>query len=76
MWWYTLIISALKRLRQEDGKFETSLGCIIKPCLKQKPKRPLSSQTPRKIRVCTDHSLGTDAVGMKVLCQKVCVTLF
>jgi hypothetical protein len=27
-WWCTTIILALERLRQEDGKFEASLGYI------------------------------------------------
>jgi hypothetical protein len=29
------IILALKRLRQEDCKFETSLGCTVRLCLKK-----------------------------------------
>jgi hypothetical protein len=29
MWWYTLVISALWRLRQKDNEFKASLGCIV-----------------------------------------------
>jgi hypothetical protein len=31
--WYTPIISALGRLRQEDREFDVILGYIIRPCL-------------------------------------------
>lgn len=31
--WYTLVITALRRLRQEDQKFEVSQGYIVRPCL-------------------------------------------
>jgi hypothetical protein len=40
LWWYTSIISALKRVRQEDLKFEASLEYIARPCLK-KPKNKI-----------------------------------
>jgi hypothetical protein len=36
VWWHRSIIPALGRLRQEDGKFKTSLGYIVRPCLKNK----------------------------------------
>jgi hypothetical protein len=35
-WWFIPVISALRRLRQEDHEFETSLGYTVKPCLKKK----------------------------------------
>jgi hypothetical protein len=49
-WWFTPIIPALRRLRQEDHEFKASLGYIARPCLKNKPKEPkpkkLSSLSP------------------------------
>jgi hypothetical protein len=35
VWQYTPVISAIKRLRQEDHKFKVSLGSIVKFCLKK-----------------------------------------
>jgi hypothetical protein len=33
------IIPALRKLRQEDGKFKASLGCTVRPFLKNKKGR-------------------------------------
>jgi hypothetical protein len=35
--WHSSVIPALRRLRQEEGKFETSLGHIVRLCLKKNP---------------------------------------
>jgi hypothetical protein len=34
-WWYTLVIPALRRQREEDCEFEASLD-YVRPCLKKK----------------------------------------
>jgi hypothetical protein len=36
------IISALRRLRQEDLEFKAGLGCIVRSCVKKKKKRQVS----------------------------------
>jgi hypothetical protein len=35
MWWYTSIILALRRPRQEDYRFEAILRYIVRPCPKK-----------------------------------------
>jgi hypothetical protein len=37
-WWHTPIILALRRLRQEDHEFQTSLGHIMRPYFKKAKK--------------------------------------
>jgi hypothetical protein len=36
------IISALRRLRQEDLEFKAGLGCIVRSCVKKKKKAGVS----------------------------------
>jgi hypothetical protein len=38
MWWYTPVIPALRRMRQEDYQLKASLGYIDRPCLNHPPK--------------------------------------
>jgi hypothetical protein len=38
-WWHMPIIPALGRLKQEDHKFEASLGYIVRSCLKKKKNK-------------------------------------
>jgi hypothetical protein len=44
-WWHTLVIPALGRLRQEELKFEASLGCRMRPYLKTTRKK-----TPQEMK--------------------------
>jgi hypothetical protein len=39
VWWYMPVISALRRLRQEDGEFKASLGYTAGPSLKKLNKK-------------------------------------
>jgi hypothetical protein len=36
VWWYTPVIPALGRQKQEDLVFKASLGYIVMPCLQTK----------------------------------------
>jgi hypothetical protein len=38
MWWYTPIISAFGRMRQEYWELDASLGYIRRPCFQNKTK--------------------------------------
>jgi hypothetical protein len=35
VWWYTPIITTVRRLKQEDCEFEASLGYRVRSCLKK-----------------------------------------
>jgi hypothetical protein len=43
-WWHTRIIPALRRLRQEDHEFETSLVYIVRPLSASKLKKKKKGQ--------------------------------
>jgi hypothetical protein len=36
LWWFMPVNPTFSSLRQEDSKFEASLGYTVKPCLKTK----------------------------------------
>jgi hypothetical protein len=42
-WWHTPIIPAVGRWRKEDLEFEASVGCLIRPCLKEERKKERKS---------------------------------
>jgi hypothetical protein len=37
-WWYTPVIPVLRRLRQENYEFHSSMGYIVRPYLNKKNK--------------------------------------
>jgi hypothetical protein len=43
-WWNTAIIPPLKKLTQEDYKFETRLAFIVRPISKKKKKKRKSER--------------------------------
>jgi hypothetical protein len=55
---YMPVIPALRNWRQEDHKFETSLGYIVRPCLKKKKKK--STKT------------GPSSLGQESQVSKIC----
>jgi hypothetical protein len=62
VWWDTPVISVLRSLRQEDHKFEASLGNIARRCLKKpRRKRKENINTKKKKQHCGHKhcSLGT-----------------
>jgi hypothetical protein len=47
-----LQLQLVKRLRQEDHKFEASLGDLVRPCLKINLKRSVSSVIELLLSMC------------------------
>jgi hypothetical protein len=39
VWWHTPVISALRRLKQEDCEFDVSLNYIVRPCSQKEKKK-------------------------------------
>jgi hypothetical protein len=48
VWWHRPVISRCKRVRQEDGKFEASLGYTERPYLKTKQNKKQKDISERK----------------------------
>jgi hypothetical protein len=44
LYWYTPVIPAPQRLRQENIKFKTNLGYIARPCLKTNKEKKMDVQ--------------------------------
>jgi hypothetical protein len=38
LWWFTAVIPALRRLRQEDGELQASLGYTVRPYLQKRER--------------------------------------
>lgn len=53
------IAAAFRRLRQEDGKFQASLGCIVRPRLKKNQNHQASLQFSLSWEVagCLDYGV-------------------
>jgi hypothetical protein len=41
VWWHNPVISALRKLRQEDLNFKASLGYIVRNCLKNQTNKKI-----------------------------------
>jgi hypothetical protein len=44
VWWYILVIPALRRLRQEGSEFKSSAGYTRRFCFKIKQKKERNNQ--------------------------------
>lgn len=51
MWWPLSVLLAFKRLKQEDGVFEASLGYVVRLCLStNKQTRKIMERERRETR--------------------------
>lgn len=51
VWWNTAIIPAFVRLKQEDFKFHTMLGCTVRLCLKSRKEKGVWGRLERWLTV-------------------------
>jgi hypothetical protein len=49
VWWHTPVFTAVRKLRQEDHKFQASLGYIVRPYLKKSKKQTTINRTLRTL---------------------------
>jgi hypothetical protein len=54
-WWCTPVIPVFRRLRQEDGEFQASLGSIVRPFLKINNNKSFLHPLPQQY-----YQLGVD----------------
>jgi hypothetical protein len=54
VWWQTLVISTLRRLRQENYKFKASLGFILRPYLNKQRKQKKKQANKNLFQSSTD----------------------
>jgi hypothetical protein len=62
VWWDIPVILALKRLRQEDLKFESSLGYAVNSCLKNKTTP--TQKYPKQKNVNNKNSKTTTNISL------------
>lgn len=69
MQWPTPVIPALRKLKQKDCKFKTSLSYITRPCLKKKIKNKISDFIFKDVllTLCANTALPTDPQFPKTL---------
>lgn len=74
MWWHTHVSLAPRMLRQEDRKFQTSLGYIVKICLKDIKERKEEGGRQREILNADYNSmkwLAGSELTVAILCRPV-----
>jgi hypothetical protein len=67
VWWPNPVISALRRLRQEDSKFKVSLSYTEQEHLKKKNKKNPTNQTEKTtLQQLKEEGSYTDRVFFKI----------